>query len=48
MDVEIEKEDGQGKEKMRVLNIDYFTILFKSVFFWKKLKYEDLKEELYR
>jgi hypothetical protein len=33
---------------MRVLNLDYFTIVFKSVFFWKKLKFEDLKEELYR
>lgn len=47
-EVEIENEGEGGKQKMRVLQIDYFSLVFKSVFFWKKLKFEDLKEELYR
>lgn len=47
-EVELQKDGEDEKQMMRVLKIDYFTILFKSVFFWKKLKFEDLKNELYR
>ena len=50
-----EHGEGDGEEKSegrppmtRVLNIDYFQILFKSVFFWKKMRFEDIKEVFYR
>lgn len=31
----------------KILKLDYFLLVFKSVFFWKKLRFEGIKDELY-
>ena len=34
---------AEATTKVRIIKIDYFELLFKSVFFWKKMRFEDIK-----
>ena len=38
-------DEAKAKDtaKSRIIKIDYFELLFKSVFFWKKMRFEDIK-----
>jgi hypothetical protein len=38
-----EKEEGEEN----LITLDYFLLLFKSVFFWKKMRFETIREALY-
>lgn len=45
---ESNKKEDEAAIPRRVLKLDYFEVVFKSVFFWKKMRFEDIKEVFYK
>jgi hypothetical protein len=43
-----ETDEASPQNSDKILKFDYFVLLFKSIFFWKKMRFQPIKEALYQ